>query len=295
MATVGGTQVALDPGDWRVRRRAHEARVDCLVADHLSRRRDRAKHPVEDFLFTYYSLRPAQLRHWHPGAGVLLRDATPEPGYVVVPGGVVLDHEALLARRRPTVAWIRSLLAATAARAGQWGCFGLHEWAMLYRQSPDEVRHRDWPLRVDPAPVLAEQPPRCTHFDAFRFFTESARPLNHLQLARADQIGHEQPGCLHANMDLYRWAYKLSPLLASELVVDSFELARDIRTVDMQASPYDLSDLGLAPVRVETAAGRAEYTRLQRGFAERAAPLRARLIDECDRILALPVASQHGQ
>jgi len=289
------TDLALDSTEWRARRRSHEARVDALVADHLTRHRDGVKHPVADFLFTYYSLRPAQLRRWHPGAGVLLREATAEPGYLTVPGGAVLDHETLLARRRPTVAWIRGLLAATATRPGQWGCFGLHEWAMLYRQSPDEVRHRDWPLRIDPAPVLAQQPPHCTHFDAFRFFTDAARPLNHLQLARTDQLAHEQPGCLHANMDLYKWAYKLSPLLASELVVDCFELAREIRTVDMRASPYDLAALGLAPVRVETAAGRAEYTRLQRGFAERAAPLRTRLIDECDRILALPVASGHGQ
>jgi hypothetical protein len=39
-------------------------------------------------------------------------------------------------------------------------------------------------------------------------------------------------------------------------------------------------------VRVETSDGRAEYSRLQREFAERAAPLRARLIAECDRLLA---------
>ena len=30
-------------------------------------------------------------------------------------------------------------------------------------------------------------------------------------------------------MDLYKWAYKLSPLVPSELVADCFELAREIR------------------------------------------------------------------
>jgi hypothetical protein len=80
-------------------------------------------------------------------------------------------------------------------------------------------------------------------------------------------------------MDLYRWAYKLAPLVPSELVVDCFELAKEIRTLDMRASPYDLSDLGFDPVRVETADGRAEYTRQQREFATRAAVLRGRLID----------------
>jgi hypothetical protein len=107
--------------------------------------------------------------------------------------------------------------------------------------------------------------------------------LNRLQPTRAEAPQFEQRGCLHANMDLYKWAYKLSPLVPSELVADCFALARDIRTLDMRASPYDLTDLGHPPVRIETPEGRAEYVAAQRGFAERAAPLRARLIAECDR------------
>lgn len=277
---------ALSPLQWRRRQAEHERRVDVLLDEHLCRRRDGVKHPVADFLFTYYSYRPARLRRWHPGFGVLLRDAAPPtPDYAAVTGGAVLD-DALLRRRRPTVAAIRELLTATAARAPQWGCFGLHEWAMVYRQSPQQVRHRDWPLRIDPGPVVEQQPLRCTHFDAFRFFTDVARPLNLVQLTRADQARYEQPGCLHANMDLYKWSYKLSPLIPSELLVDCFELARDIRTVDMRASPYDLAALGLSAVRVETAGGRAEYARLQRELTERAEPLRTRLIAECERLLA---------
>lgn len=46
------------------------------------------------------------------------------------------------------------------------------------------------------------------------------------------------------NRDLYKWAYKLSPLVPSELVADCFALARKIRTLDVRASPYDLADLG---------------------------------------------------
>jgi hypothetical protein len=263
--------------------------VDRLVADHLARRREGSKHPVADFLFTYYGNRPGRLRQWHPGAGVVLMDAQPiDPGYVAVPGGARLDHLALLRRQRDTMARIRELLAATASRPARFGCFGLHEWAMVYHQPVEEIRHRAWPLRTDPAPVVEAAPLRCTHFDAFRFFTPPARPRNEVTLSRANQVTFEQPGCLHANMDLYRWAYTLSPLVASELVADCFELARDIRTVDMRASPYDLSALGFEPVRVETAGGRAEYTRLQREFADRAAPLRTRLIGECDRLLSLP-------
>ena len=276
----------LSPQVWRRRRAEHEARVDALVADHLVRRRRGVRHPVADFLFTYYSHRPSRLRQWHPGAGVVLAGATlPGPEYVAAPEGAVLDP-GLVAARRATVQRVRELLVATASRPARLGCFGLHEWAMVYRQPAEEIRHRDWPLRTDPGPVVEAASLQCTHFDAFRFFTDAARPRNERLLTRADQVALEQPGCLHANMDLYRWAYTLSPLVAGELVVECFELARDIRTVDMMASPYDLSALGLSPVRVETPGGRAEYTRLQREFTDRAAPLRQRLIAECDALLA---------
>ena len=87
-------------------------------------------------------------------------------------------------------------------------------------------------------------------------------------------------------MDLYKHAYRLSPLVSSELVADCFELARDIRVLDMRASPYDLSALGYSPVRVETVAGKQAYVAAQRDFAERGAPLRRRLLEACDRLLA---------
>jgi hypothetical protein len=62
----------LDADTWGVLRAAHEERVDAWVQPHLARRRDGVPHPVEDFLFTYYSQRPAALRRWHPGYGVVL-------------------------------------------------------------------------------------------------------------------------------------------------------------------------------------------------------------------------------
>ncbi|MBM7519501.1 hypothetical protein [Nocardioides nitrophenolicus] len=90
-------------------------------------------------------------------------------------------------------------------------------------------------------------------------------------------------------MDLYKHAFRLSPLVSSDLVADCFELAWDIRTLDMRAAPYDLADLGFEPVRIETAEGKAAYVEAQRGFSERGAPLRARLAEECERLLrALP-------
>lgn len=77
---------------------------------------------------------------------------------------------------------------------------------------------------------------------------------------------------------LYKWAGKLLPAVPSELLLDAFVLARDIREVDMRASAYDLTQWGYEPIRVETAAGRAEYAALQRGFSERSTPVREALV-----------------
>ena len=287
-----GQRPVLPEAEWQARQSAHESRVARWLDGVAHRRRRAVRHPVEDFLFEYYSFRPAQLRRWHPGHGVVLGgDAATallqRRDYVATAAGVSVDTAAVLAARGATVAWVRQLLTATARRPGYFGCFGLHEWAMAYRVPSEELRHPEWPLRLDVeavAAVVEERGVRCGHFDAFRFFTPAARPLNLLQPTRADQAQLEQPGCLHANMDLYKWAYKLSPLVASELVADAFALARDIRELDMRASPYDLSALGYPPVRIETAEGRAEYAAAQREFSVRAAPVRQALVEVLDAL-----------
>ena len=69
---TGTTRTVLAETDQRERAERHAARVDALTADHLRRRRAGERHPVEDFLFTYYNLKPAQLRRWHPGVGTTL-------------------------------------------------------------------------------------------------------------------------------------------------------------------------------------------------------------------------------
>jgi hypothetical protein len=182
------------------------------------------------------------------------------------------------------VASIRRLLSATAERPAHLGCFGLHEWAMVYREPADTVRHPAYPLRLGSRgtdQVVESHRVTCTHFDAYRFFTEPARGLNVVQPTRATEAAFEQPGCLHATMDLYRWAYTLAPFTASELVADCFELAYEVRQLDMRASPYDFSGLGVEPVRIETAEGKAAYLSAQRDFAERGSQLRSRLVDVC--------------
>jgi hypothetical protein len=280
--------ITLSLAEWSSYAEDHAARVDVLLAGHLERRKRREAHPVEDFLFTYYPTRPNQLRVWHPGPGVrLLCGASygDRRGYAVVDGTAMLDP-AEIERRADSITWIRRLLASTLDRQPQFGCFGLHEWAMVYRTP--EVRHASWPLRLGADgtdQVVESHKISCSHFDAFRFFTDSARPLNTLQPTRESQPVLEQGGCLHANMDLYKWACKLMPFTPSSLVLSCFELARDIRTLDMRASPYDLQPLGYSPVRIETPDGKAEYTAAQRTFADRARPLRRQLVALCDELL----------
>jgi hypothetical protein len=291
-----GTVLVADA--WTATARAHEAAVDERLAGHLERRRRGEKHPVEDFLFTYYRLRPAALRRWAPGLGVgLLVDGAPADEVAeraarrwhrVVDGAVELDVEHYLAERGGTVRFVRDLLTATASRPAQLGCFGLHEWAMVYRLPEGAQRHEDHPLRLGAAgtdEVVETHRIRCSHHDAFRFFTPEAVPLNPLRPSRSGVVDQEQPGCLHATMDLYKWAGQLGPVVPSALLLACFDLARDVRELDMQASPYDLADLGYPPVRIETPDGKAEYARRQRALADRAAPLRRSLVEVCERLL----------
>lgn len=152
---------------------------------------------------------------------------------------------------------------------------------MVYRSA--DRRHVTHPLRLGQAgtdDVVEQHPIRCSHFDAYRFFTPAAKPRNLLTPERDTRDRMEQPGCLHASMDLYKWAYRLLPIVGSSTLLDCFRLARDVRAVDMRASPYDLRDLGYPPIPIETAAGKSAYVAEQRRFAERAQQLRGRLRTE---------------
>jgi hypothetical protein len=285
--------VPLPAAEWSALAQAHAERADALTAGHRARRATGTRHPVEDFLHEYYSARPAQLRRWHPGAGVVLEAGPDGPAPHAAwrwyatddDGAVTLDRAAFLADRGDTLAFVARLLAATAARPAHTGCFGLHEWAMVYRD--DEHRH-PLPLRLGQAgtdAVVEAHPIRCSHFDAFRFFTPAAVGRNRLQPTRATQVELEQPGCLHATMDLYKWAYKLGPAVPGDLLLDCFVLAADVRELDMRASPYDLRDAGYQPVAIETPEGKAQYVAAQRGFARRGAELRSRLLGVCQELV----------
>nr|WP_067666395.1 3-methyladenine DNA glycosylase [Nocardia miyunensis] len=283
----------LAASEWRARAQEHRDRVETLVGPYLQRRAAGSKHPVIDFLFTYYGHKPAQLRRWHPGYGVALENAGEYDGargYHCRDTGsgppAWTADPAYLIRRRETIAFVANLLRTTASRPARLSCFGLHEWAMVYRSQ--EVRHQQVPLRLGHAgtdAVVESMSLRCTHFDAFRFFTPDAVPRNDEPLTRETQLLREQPACLHANMDLYKWAFKLVPLIDSELLLDCFELACTARELDMRASPYDLSEYGYDPVRIETPSGRADYVRQQSDIADHAETLRDRLRTACRELL----------
>lgn len=301
----------LERGQWEPVSRAHAERAARFADPFVQRRHRGFKHPVEDFLFTYYTLKPGQFKKWHPGVGVILLDA---PEYVsqkfyraatvaeLAVAGVdsarasllveqetaaIVDTQAFLEKRGMAVDFTREILSNTAAKPGFFGCFGMHEWAMAYRSEENNIRHEYLELRLGAQgtdQVVESNRIRCSHFDAFRFFMPQATDKNELQPTREKQRFMEQPACLHANMDVYKWAYKLLPLVDSELVMNAFELSWEIRELDMKAAPYDLTEWGYEPIRVETPEGKGEYVKFQREFAQRSIQLRKQLMQKLEEI-----------
>ena len=208
------------------RRLAHRARLAPYVEPHLARRRAGEKHPVHDFLFTYYSFSPAKLLDWQPGwpASGQRRPAgaTPRPRR---------HHARPAAGNGRASADVRLLRAARvgdgAPRRTRPGIRCRCGWA-------PPAPTRSWSRTGSPARTStpsASSPRRRV-------------PLNRLRPGRDDRPAYEQPGCLHATMDLYKHAFRLWPLVGSDLVADCFELAWDVRIVDMRAAPYDLTPPG---------------------------------------------------
>lgn len=247
---------------------------------------------MDDFLFDYYPFSPGRLRIWHPGHGRTLEaepsdtSGFPAGVYRWTSGQITLADE-WLHEQQTRIATMVTYLESVHQRPARGGCHALHEWAMVL--DTDQVRHERFALRVTSADIRATVDTlglRCTHFDAFRFFTPAAQPLNATQPTRATQIDMDQPGCLHANMDLYKHAAMFAPVVGSTMVRECFQLARDIRTVDMQVAPYDLTSLGVTAIRIETPEGRNEFAMAQRGFADRASILRSGLIAAGRALLA---------
>ena len=316
-------EAVISAADWRERMRAHRERVGTRTQPARERKDRGIPHPVEDFLFQYYPFPLSLLENWQPGTGVMLEwveedgggeeAVTFNPRYYTRlreedgkmsaevrpslreekmsttrrPSLLYADPSLLTEKERQRMGWIRDLLAATASRLPMFSCHGLHEWAMVY--GGKQVRHeKTTPLRLPQAEIdalVASRPVCCSHHDAFRFFAAEARPFNRLQPSLDTRMELEQPGCVHANMDLYKWSAKLMPWVGSDLLVDAFELATELRDLDMRASPYDLSAWGREPIRIETAEGRRVYETEQKRLAFAAMGVRARLIGKIDLTL----------
>ena len=287
-------------------------------------------HPIYNFLHTYYRYSSKNLRYYSPGIDVVMEaekvtsssdsksiknsnkrkpeshSSQLDPKYVhlsdneccsyILPSTATTDPDS-------PFGWItlgrnRDLLMNTASRAPFYGCFGYHEWAMLYSgrsqglSEPLPSHQKEVPIRVTQDvidDVVETMGLRCTHYDAYRFFHPSMQPLNSVHpLTRTNQIEHEQSGCLHAAMDLFKYAYQIYPFISSSLLRACIHVALTARKLDMRASPYDTTNVLYCgpPICVETLEGRNQYQEEQKSLAVEAAIVREQLIQGYDLVLS---------
>ena len=278
---------------WQSRALEHRKMIETISVPMRARKSHQEKHPVYDFLHTYYSYSFGRLERWHPGFGVILEGADPtqfsEKYYRHSDRLTSIDSSLLTEKGHDRLKWVHNLLSLTQSRPPHFACHGLHEWAMVY--SGADIRHRESaPLRLPQEEIddlVASRPIACSHFDAFRFFAPDAVAFNKLSPTLLTRKEHEQPGCLHANMDLYKWAYKSSPWISSDLLRETLFFAIEAREIDMRAAPYDLTPWGYQPIKVETSDGRREYEREQHALYLKALKLREKLINALAEILAI--------
>jgi|SRR5699024_1469089 len=285
-------KTVLSKAQWKQQKTDHEEAVGQLIDDYLDARSRQRKDPIMDFLFEYYAFRPSYLRRWSPGVGVALENGQTYSRYFKEmkssENGAFLDLRRFPENRISSLQWILEVLQKTAERPPAFGCFGMHEWAMVYKA--EHIRHDYLNLRMDMDELtdfVDSRPLVCTHFDAFRFFTEEAKPQNKYELNQDKFQQTEQPGCLHTNMDLYKWAFKMYPWISSKTILRAFKLALETRTVDMKASPYDLRERGHQPIKIETEEGRLEYVKQQRAIFKKSQPIRQQLISEYQQLIQL--------
>lgn len=285
----------LDWPTWTALAAEHKAQAEKWTLPYRQRSAQGKMHAVHDFLFIYYRNPPSQLEAWHPGPGYILQTKGPEERfsakhYSEVKDGISLDLTKIDDATRHRMEMALALCRAVDQRPPRFGCFGMHEWAMVYRGNAEgEVRHREkLPLRVPQETIdafIRSRPMNCSHFDAFRFFTPSAKSFNRIQPDKQTRLENEQSGCLHSNMDLYKLARQCMPWIGSPILWQCFQLATEARILDMEASPYDCQSLGLGSVPVETEAGRRLYEDRQRALTDRAQPIRTSLIEILQLVL----------
>jgi hypothetical protein len=175
------------------------------------------QHPIYNFIHTYYRYSTQNVKKYSPGLDIVMKvididDDRSHLNQKYLKSSAEGYYYELPREDSPTskFGWIslsktRDLLHSTANKQPFYGCFGLHEWAMLYSGRRDtskktEERHqKELPLRVSQevidAAVESSNALKCTHYDAFRFFHPAAQPLNAVSMMTRDfQKENEQPG-----------------------------------------------------------------------------------------------------
>ncbi|MBS4167517.1 hypothetical protein [Parachlamydia sp. AcF125] len=285
--------------NWTRRAKQHAELVSPFTDAFLKRRSRGLKHAVHDFLFTYYTFSPLKLKQWVPSfeeSILISNDRRAEYPWLngywfqFKENMLYVNRERFQENTRGLAQFVLKLCQNILHRPPRFGCFGLHEWAMVYKLSPEAIRHNTYRLRLSPeklATFVESQIICCSHYDAYRFFTKEARPLNIYHPTLQGRVQMEQGGCLHANMDLYKWSTKLWPWIGSDFIAKAFLLALEGRELDMRASPYDLQEEGYTPIYIETEEGRKQYQKEQHSLAERATVLRRELLSFCERLLLI--------
>jgi hypothetical protein len=311
---------------WEAAAKQHEtAMFDLLYPPGKTlkaRRHSVRAHPVYNFLHQYYRFSPAALLKYSPGPNIILSDSFHaedqassllnsdfrcisylHDGFYYSPfllrgtdgRDAIKKHNGSGRTLLDELVRCRQLLQRSLERRPLLSCFGLHEWAMLYwPATQDRLRPKqeNLPLRVSQDVINATvdaNPLRCTHFDAWRFFHPSTQPRNVIPtLSRESQLQHEQPGCIHNTMDLFRIAHLAYPLISSKLLIEALEIAISARKIDMRSSPYDLSTVAGCEnvIAVETPEGRRLMMQEQEKLYLDSIDIRKNLLLALDEILS---------
>ncbi|HRD54938.1 MAG TPA: hypothetical protein PLC42_00930, partial [Parachlamydiaceae bacterium] len=180
----------LELEDWTFLAKNLNSQVSPIADSFLKRRGFQIKHPVHDFLFTYYTFSPTKLKQWVPALGQkILMTPTALQEYSWLAASwfksdqniLELDQKRIQKSTLKAAAFVYELSENILKQPPRFNCFGLHEWAMVYKLSVDDLRHQGYPLRLkenDLAAFVESQNICCSHYDAYRFFTKEARPLN---------------------------------------------------------------------------------------------------------------------
>jgi hypothetical protein len=268
--------------EWLQTAKGERNRVNSLL--NLGDYQDR-NHPIYNFIFIYFFFNRKILFQYSPGIDVqieAIHDSQELMSINLAPElQPVSSHQNYLAVSSTEKKIAKKFLQRTLqiqksiqSKLPSFWCFGLHEWAMQYHStqqiSQKNSSFQSLPLRVTQQQIESLLNParheiqssvprlRCTHYDAIRFFTPSSVPLNAVSPSptRSTVDQFDQPGCIHVNMDLFkyahtislislllplRWAAKLYPFIPSSLLIDALEIALRAREIDMRASPYDLT------------------------------------------------------